>query len=84
MRKLNFKGEKLATEKLRLSKLYSWEKELMERGYRYIAGTDEAGRGPIAGPVVAASVILEPDTYLEGLNDSKKFHLKKEKNYLMK
>jgi ribonuclease HII len=77
MRKLNFKGEKLATEKERLAKLYSWEKELMEKGYRYIAGTDEAGRGPIAGPVVAASVILEPDTYLEGLNDSKKVSPKK-------
>lgn len=38
---------------------------------KYIAGTDEAGRGPLAGPVVAASVIFSPDVYIEGVNDSK-------------
>ena len=42
-----------------------------------ICGTDEAGRGPIAGPVVAAAVILDPDNPLEGLNDSKKLSEKK-------
>ncbi|WP_286822937.1 MULTISPECIES: ribonuclease HII [unclassified Idiomarina] len=42
-----------------------------------ICGTDEAGRGPIAGPVVAAAVILDPDNPIEGLNDSKKLSEKK-------
>src|SRR5690606_613878 len=41
-------------------------------GPRNVAGVDEAGRGPLAGPVVAAAVILDPDTIPNGLNDSKK------------
>lgn len=77
MSKLKFTGEKLAQEKERLTNLYFYEKDLHNQGYKFIAGTDEAGRGPIAGPVVAASVILKPDTYLEGLNDSKKVSPKK-------
>lgn len=44
----------------------------MELGYWPVAGTDEAGRGPLAGPVVAAAVILDPDNIPAGLNDSKK------------
>jgi len=52
--------------------LYKYEKELFEQGYKYICGTDEAGRGPIAGPVVAAAVILDKNNPIEGLNDSKK------------
>ena len=43
-----------------------------KKGYKYIAGVDEAGRGTLAGPVVAAAVILRKDIVLEGLNDSKK------------
>jgi ribonuclease HII len=42
------------------------------RGYRAVAGIDEAGRGPLAGPVVAAAVILHPDTTMPGVTDSKK------------
>ena len=45
--------------------------------YRYIAGVDEAGRGPLAGPVVAAAVILDQNKTIEGLNDSKKLSPKK-------
>ena len=45
--------------------------------YKYIAGVDEAGRGPLAGPVVVASVILKPDAFHEALNDSKKLSEKK-------
>jgi len=48
------------------------EVSLRARGYKYIAGTDEAGRGPLAGPVVAAAVILPPDMSIPNLNDSKK------------
>ncbi len=49
-----------------------YEQDLWQKGYQYIAGTDEAGRGPLAGPVTAAAVILSPQSYIEGLNDSKK------------
>ena len=56
---------------------YSVEKELMNEGYNLVCGVDEAGRGPLAGPVCAAAVILKPDTVIEGLNDSKKLTEKK-------
>jgi ribonuclease HII len=49
-----------------------YEKALARRGYKLVAGVDEAGRGPLAGPIVAAAVILPPDVKLKGLNDSKK------------
>nr|MBN2276940.1 ribonuclease HII [candidate division Zixibacteria bacterium] len=48
------------------------EASLHEKGYRYIAGVDEAGRGPLAGPVVAAAVILPVGLEIEGVDDSKK------------
>ena len=48
-----------------------YEKEAGQRGFHYIAGIDEVGRGPLAGPVVAAAVILPKDSDLVGLNDSK-------------
>ena len=54
-----------------------YENELREQGYKYICGVDEAGRGPLAGPVCAAAVILPPDTMIEGVNDSKKLSEKK-------
>jgi len=52
--------------------LYDEEISLHESGIEYVCGVDEAGRGPLAGPVCAAAVILEPDVVIEGLNDSKK------------
>lgn len=61
----------------RLNKMMLFENELYEKGYRVIAGVDEAGRGPLAGPVVAGAVILKKDEYIEGLNDSKKISPKK-------
>jgi len=57
--------------------MYKYEEALQKRGYRRIAGTDEVGRGPLAGPLVCASVILYPQNQIEGLNDSKKLSEKK-------
>ncbi len=56
---------------------YNLEQELHEQGYSLVCGVDEAGRGPLCGPVVAAAVILPDGLYLEGLNDSKKLTEKK-------
>lgn len=53
------------------------EKNAIKKGYKSICGVDEAGRGPLAGPVCAAAVILPTDFYIEGLNDSKKLSEKK-------
>ena len=53
------------------------EQILMDEGFVSVCGVDEAGRGPLAGPVYAASVILKPNCNLEGLNDSKKLSEKK-------
>ena len=61
--------------------LYENEKRLWSLGYESIAGCDEAGRGPLFGPVVIASVILPHDFVLEGLNDSKKLSEKKREKY---
>ncbi|MGI9951066.1 ribonuclease HII [Moorellaceae bacterium AZ2] len=52
--------------------LYILERQLAARGIRYLAGVDEVGRGPLAGPVAAGAVILPPGLYLAGLADSKK------------
>ena len=56
---------------------YSIEQELHDRGYKYVCGIDEAGRGPLCGPVFAAACILPDGLYIEGLNDSKKLTEKK-------
>lgn len=65
------------TEEQRLEKMLEYEKELYEKGYEYICGIDEAGRGPLCGPVVAAAVILKKGDKIEGVNDSKKLSEKK-------
>jgi ribonuclease HII len=57
--------------------LFSFDRAYRDKGYRVIAGVDEAGRGPWAGPVVAAAVILPEIPNLPGLNDSKKLSPKK-------
>ena len=49
-----------------------FDKSYTDRGIKYLCGTDEAGRGPLAGPVVAAACILKPGVVIEGLDDSKK------------
>ena len=60
-----------------------YENELKSEGYRYICGVDEAGRGPLAGPVCAAAVILPENTIIEGVNDSKKLTEKSVKSCSM-
>lgn len=52
------------------------EKKLFDEGYKLIAGVDEAGRGPLAGPVVAAAVIFDQNTFIRGIDDSKKLNQK--------
>ena len=54
-----------------------YEQNAELKGYKAICGVDEAGRGPLAGPVCAAAVILPPDTVVDGVNDSKKLTEKK-------
>lgn len=61
----------------RLNIMMKFENELYNNEYKIIAGVDEAGRGPLAGPVVAGAVILKKGEYIEGLNDSKKISPKK-------
>lgn len=56
---------------------YKLEEQLIDKGYRYICGVDEAGRGPLCGPVVAAAVILPCGLVIPELNDSKKLSEKK-------
>lgn len=53
------------------------EKEYQEKGYKIVCGVDEAGRGPLAGPVYAAAVVLPENCVIEGLDDSKKLTEKK-------
>ncbi len=71
------KIDKKEKEIRRLIALSEYEKKAYEEGYNYIAGIDEAGRGPLAGPVVAAAVILPKGCLIEGVNDSKKISEKK-------
>lgn len=64
-------------EEERLKQLKQMEQELYKKGFENIAGIDEAGRGPLAGPVVVAGVIMPKDSMIEGVNDSKKVSEKK-------
>ncbi len=61
----------------RLQEIQKIERELYAKGVKSICGIDEAGRGPLAGPVVVASVIMPEDSMIEGVNDSKKVSEKK-------
>ena len=61
----------------RLQELKKIDNDIFSQGYEYVCGIDEAGRGPLAGPVVVASVIMPKDSMIEGINDSKKISEKK-------
>ena len=71
--------QKQVDEDLRLEKMLAYENELDAQGIELIAGVDEVGRGPLAGPVVAAAVILPKGCKIPGLNDSKKIPKAKHK-----
>ncbi|MFH1783557.1 MAG: ribonuclease HII [bacterium] len=60
-----------------MSDLFAYDTRIRNQGYTLIAGVDEAGRGPLAGPVVASAVILPPSCHIEGIKDSKKLSPKK-------
>lgn len=64
--------EKLFEEDERLDRINSFEESAYNEGYLYVGGVDEAGRGPLAGPVVAAVVVFERNTKIRWINDSKK------------
>lgn len=66
------KLQALQKEQQRYEGMCSYEKAAYAKGIRQVCGLDEAGRGPLAGPVVAAAVILPPGVFIPGLNDSKK------------
>lgn len=69
--------KKIESEKVRLLQMRRFENPLYENGINYIAGIDEVGRGPLAGPVVTCAVILDKEIMIEGVNDSKKVSEKK-------
>ena len=70
-------AEKLSQERERLEKMRLFERACEKEGFTYICGIDEAGRGPLAGPVVAGAVILPKDCEILYLNDSKKLSEKR-------
>ncbi len=73
---------KVIAERDRLDKMRVYERMCEEKGYHLICGIDEAGRGPLAGPVVAGAVILPSDCEILGMNDSKKLsHKRREALY---
>lgn len=65
----------------RLQNMLEIEHDLYNKGYNLVCGVDEAGRGPLCGPVVAAAVILPKHAFIEGVNDSKKLSEKSVRNY---
>lgn len=58
-------------------KLFEYDKNILSNGYRYVCGIDEAGRGPLAGPVSVCAVVMPYDEMIDGVNDSKKVSAKK-------
>ena len=77
---------KLTLEQLnaKYDELYTFEREYLAKNINNIVGIDEAGRGPLAGPVVAAAVILDPNVRILGLDDSKKLTEKKREELFIK
>ena len=73
-----YKRQKQAeVERERFHKMMSYERQYYAEGAQLIAGVDEAGRGPLAGPLVIAAVVLPQDVFISGLNDSKQISASK-------
>lgn len=73
----NKRLQRAAQERERFAQMLQFENQLHSEGYQYIAGVDEAGRGPLAGPLVIAAVILPQEVFIAGLNDSKQLSASK-------
>lgn len=80
LNRYNRKQELWELEQQRLRRMLSEEEMLGMQGYEKVAGVDEAGRGPLAGPVIAAAVILKPGTLIKDLKDSKKLSARSREN----
>ena len=78
------KEERLEKQRQRLEEMKMKEKDLHKKGYELIAGVDEVGRGPLAGPVVAAAVVLPEDFNVIGVDDSKKLSEKRREELFSK
>lgn len=72
LKTLQRKHQAWESEQKRLDRMCRWERDCVAGGFVRVAGVDEAGRGPLAGPIVAAAVILPPEPDLQGVDDSKK------------
>ena len=83
-RRYQNKLDKYQKEQERIAAMWQYETEAKAKGYKYVAGTDEVGRGPLAGPVVAAAVILPEGIDLPGINDSKKLTEKQRETLMEK
>ncbi|MFQ5864770.1 MAG: ribonuclease HII [bacterium] len=68
----DLKNHQETDERERIRNMLAYEQELWNKGFKYIAGLDESGRGPLAGPVVAAAVIFPKDIFVPRIDDSKK------------
>lgn len=77
LRKWETEQERRGLQREKQAEMTYYERLYLTRGYTMIAGIDEVGRGPLAGPVVAAAVILPVDFYVSGIDDSKKLSEKK-------
>ena len=75
------KAEREEKQKQKFEEMLSYERKLWESGIAYVAGVDEVGRGPLAGPVCAACVVLPHDFDVIGINDSKKLSEKKRSEF---
>ena len=71
------KAEREVKARVKLAEMKKHEDELRASGYRFVAGIDEVGRGPLAGPVYAACVVMPEDWDVPGVNDSKKLTAKR-------
>ncbi|ADL13166.1 ribonuclease HII [Acetohalobium arabaticum] len=78
------KKQRVAQKKEKFREMKQFEDDLANRGYQLIGGVDEAGRGPLAGPVAAAVVILPEDIWMPGLNDSKQLSEAKREEFFAK